>query len=94
MNLVQVANIRSLVHRRNQNLVVVDLDEGYWDLDVYADLDKAKGDVPGYVKMIIAQHIKLCSDKTGIPMGEDHWVIQYSPWTIEELNIDHKGFTV
>lgn len=92
MNIIHVATIRSLVHHQVKGPLIIG-DEGFWEHEVHVDIDRAGGDVKGYIVAQIGTALVGCAKSTTVPMGEDLWIVQYSPWMQEHLNAG-QGFSV
>lgn len=82
---IHVATIRSLIHNRVKGIVLID--EGYFELEVHINLDLAEGDPAGYCRHEVAKHLAVCAKTTEVPMYENLWLVQFSPWAQKELNM-------
>lgn len=83
-----IAIIRSAVHARVQNLIILN-DEGFYELIVDMDLEaaKASGDPPGFFKKTMAEHLAMCVQSTGLPLKENLWDIYFSDFAQKEFNM-------
>lgn len=82
---MHVATIRSLVHNRVCGVVIAE--EGFFEVEVHVDFSGAKGDPQGYCNHQVAKHLAVASKFTDIPLYENLWLVQFSPWAVKELNM-------
>lgn len=84
----QIAIIRSLVHTPVKGPIILG-EDGFFELEVNVDMDEAlaSGDPQGFVNKEVAQHLAHCARETSVPMYENLWYVQFSPWAQDNLNM-------
>lgn len=85
---MHIATIRSLVHNRVENLILLP-SEGFYELEVHVTEEQLtlSNDPQGFVNHLIAKHLASCAHNTSVPMGEGLWYVQFSPWARLNLNL-------
>ena len=83
---MHIATIRSLVHHKVQGPIIIG-DEGFYELEVHLDEEemKASGDPQGWTNHQVAKHLAACAQRTSVPMNENLWYVQFTPWAQEHL---------
>lgn len=90
---IHIATIRSLVHYQVKGPLIIG-DEGFYELEVHiprADIE-ASGDPQGYTNHQVAKHLAACAQRTSVPMNENLWFVQFSPWAQKYLNLPARAF--
>lgn len=84
--LIHVATIRSLIHNKVKGARIL-TEEGFYELEVHVDFSEAKGDPVGYCNHQVAKHLAIATKSTDVPMYENCWYIQFTPWAVKELHM-------
>lgn len=85
---ITLAIIRSLVHARVENLVLLP-EEGFYEVEVTALPSQLResGSPAEFCKKLIVDHLVVCARSTKVPMYENLWYVQFSPWAQIHLNM-------
>lgn len=83
---IHVATIRSLIHNKVRGAQILE-EEGFYELEIHVDFSEARGDPPGYCNHQVARHLAIAAKTTDVPLYENLWYIQFTPWAVAELNM-------
>lgn len=88
--LTHVATIRTkIIPQKNDE---GETEFGVYEVEVWSNLMYALGDPKGFINHEIAAHLAQCVKTTGLPLGEQLWHVEFTPWAKAHLNYP-MGFT-